>query len=92
MNTGIYMPVLKDPDGDSNLETRCDCMGDGRPLLMFWFKQDGDSVEEGESLFEIEAGWKVQDINAPVSGTLHILESAEQKIEEGKRIAFITSD
>ncbi len=39
--------------------------------LLFWYKAQGDQVERGESLCEVETAKAVLTIPAPASGALH---------------------
>ena len=42
--------------------------------LVEWLKTDGATVKEGEIVYAIESEKSVMDVEAPVSGTLRILE------------------
>jgi pyruvate/2-oxoglutarate dehydrogenase complex dihydrolipoamide acyltransferase (E2) component len=38
--------------------------------LLFWYKQEGEAVQRGEPLAEVETAKAVLTVNAPVTGTL----------------------
>ena len=48
--------------------------------LVEWLKADGDPVEKGEPLFVLESEKSTLEIEAPASGTLHILVPAGQTV------------
>lgn len=58
-------------------------LGDGveEATVAFWFKKEGDSVEAGEELVEIETDKAAIKIDAPISGVLR-----EILAEEGAAI------
>ena len=65
-----------------------DTMEEG--LLIRWYKQEGDKVESGDPLAEIETDKAIMDLEAYGSGTLlKILASAETKVPAGGLIAVI---
>jgi pyruvate dehydrogenase E2 component (dihydrolipoamide acetyltransferase) len=39
-------------------------------IIVQWFKKEGDLVEKGESLFEVETEKVITDVESPASGTL----------------------
>ena len=55
-----------------------------------WRKKDGDHVEKGEILVSLETDKVSNDLDAPVSGTLHILTPEGEEVAIGKVIANIT--
>jgi 2-oxoglutarate dehydrogenase E2 component (dihydrolipoamide succinyltransferase) len=55
-----------------------------------WRKKDGDRVEKGEILVSLETDKVSNDLEAPVSGTLHILSPEGEEVAIGKVIATIT--
>jgi 2-oxoglutarate dehydrogenase E2 component (dihydrolipoamide succinyltransferase) len=55
-----------------------------------WRKNDGDRVEKGEILVSLETDKVSNDLEAPVSGTLHILVPEGEEVTIGKVIAKIT--
>lgn len=46
-----------------------------------WFKHDGDSVQQGEPLFELETDKATTEVPAPATGTLRV------RVSEGKTVA-----
>jgi pyruvate dehydrogenase E2 component (dihydrolipoamide acetyltransferase) len=63
-------------------------MQDG--LILKWLKKEGDSVEEGEFLLEIEAAKTVVEVPSPVSGTVgRILAEEGDTVEVRTVIAII---
>src|SRR5438128_10633642 len=58
--------------------------------IVRWLKQEGDQVEKGEPLYELDTDKVTQEADADASGTLlKILAKEGQEIEVGKRIAVI---
>ncbi len=55
-----------------------------------WRKKDGERVEKGEILVSLETDKVSNDLEAPVSGTLHILSPEGEEVAIGKVIATIT--
>jgi 2-oxoglutarate dehydrogenase E2 component (dihydrolipoamide succinyltransferase) len=55
-----------------------------------WRKNDGEHVEKGEILVSLETDKVSNDLEAPVSGTLHILVPEGEEVTIGKVIAKIT--
>ena len=55
-----------------------------------WRKKDGDRVEKGEILVSLETDKVSNDLEAPVSGTLHILSPEGEEVAIDKVIATIT--
>lgn len=45
-------------------------MGTTEGTIAEWHKKEGDSVEKGELLVEVETAKAVQEIEAPISGVL----------------------
>ncbi len=76
MATKVIMPKL----GESVVEG----------TVINWLKKEGDSVEEFESLLEVESAKVNTEIPSPASGTLlKILVQAGETIDAGKTIAWI---
>ena len=50
-------------------------------VLAQWLKKDGDFVEEGEPIAELETEKATQELPAPAAGILHI------KVNEGETVA-----
>jgi pyruvate dehydrogenase E2 component (dihydrolipoamide acetyltransferase) len=58
--------------------------------IVRWLKQEGDQVEKGEPLYELDTDKVTQEVEADASGTLlKILAGEGEEIEVGKRIAVI---
>jgi len=54
-----------------------------------WFFENGDSVNEGDTLCEVMAEKVTFEIAAPASGALTIVVEAEQAVSKGDAIARI---
>ncbi len=62
-----------------------------RGKVIQWFKAEGDAVEKGEILLEVEAEKVTTEVEAPSSGTLaRILVSENQEVEVLTVLALIT--
>jgi pyruvate dehydrogenase E2 component (dihydrolipoamide acetyltransferase) len=58
--------------------------------LTTWYKQEGDSVKQGEALFAVETDKAVLDVEAPASGVLgQVSAAAGQEVAALARIALI---
>jgi pyruvate dehydrogenase E2 component (dihydrolipoamide acetyltransferase) len=58
--------------------------------IVRWLKQEGDQVEKGEPLYELDTEKVTQEVEADASGILlKILAGEGEEIEVGKRIAVI---
>ncbi|MCM2459382.1 dihydrolipoamide acyltransferase [Pseudomonas sp. CG7] len=57
--------------------------------LSEWLIADGASVKEGEALYALESDKSVQEIEAPISGTLKIIAQAGEVYEVGAVLAEI---
>src|SRR5215207_1706238 len=58
--------------------------------IVRWLKQEGDQVEKGEPLYELDTDKVTQEVEAEASGVLlKILAGEGEEIEVGKRIAVI---
>jgi pyruvate dehydrogenase E2 component (dihydrolipoamide acetyltransferase) len=58
--------------------------------IVRWLKSEGDSVEKGEPLYELDTEKVTQEVEAEASGVLlKILAGEGEEIEVGKRIAVI---
>jgi pyruvate dehydrogenase E2 component (dihydrolipoamide acetyltransferase) len=68
-----------------------DTMEEG--LIIRWYKQEGDRVESGDAIAEIETDKAVMDLEAYGSGILRkILVPAETKVPAGALIAVIAAE
>ena len=54
-----------------------------------WLVADGDHVNEGDPLFTLEADKSTNEVEAPASGTLHILAEAGEIYEVGTILGTI---
>ena len=65
-----------------------DTMEEG--TLLKWFKKEGDYVQQGETLFEVETDKAVMEVEAFTSGVLsQILVQEGEKVPVGTPIAVI---
>ena len=76
MLQGVRMPAL----GQTSDELR----------IISWLKQEGDAVEQGEPLFEVETDKVTLEVEAFASGILRkIVHRADEVVEVGTLIAYI---
>jgi pyruvate dehydrogenase E2 component (dihydrolipoamide acetyltransferase) len=54
-----------------------------------WFKSEGESVEKGEPLYELDTDKVTQEVEAEASGVLLKIAVAAGEVEVGKTIGFI---
>ncbi len=59
-------------------------------ILTSWIKKEGEKVEEGEDLFELETDKATVAVPAPADGTLHILIGEGQEVEIGQVVGDLT--
>jgi pyruvate/2-oxoglutarate dehydrogenase complex dihydrolipoamide acyltransferase (E2) component len=65
-------------------------MGMTQGLIVSWLKGEGDNVEAGEPLVEVEAAKTAGDVEAPTSGVLHkIMAEVDEMVEVRSVIAVI---
>jgi len=58
--------------------------------IVKWLKKEGDAVEEGEPLFEVETEKAVFEVAAPVDGTIRKIVAFEgDDVPVERAIAFI---
>src|SRR6184192_459048 len=57
--------------------------------IVKWLKGEGDPVEKGEPLYELDTDKVTQEVEAEASGVLLKIAIAEGEVEVGKTIAFI---
>ncbi len=57
--------------------------------IVKWLKAEGDPVERGEPLYELDTDKVTQEVEAEASGVLLKIAVAEGEVEVGKTIAFI---
>jgi len=59
-------------------------------ILTAWIKKEGQQVEEGEDLFELETDKATVAVPAPADGTLHILIEEGREVEIGQVVGDLT--
>jgi pyruvate dehydrogenase E2 component (dihydrolipoyllysine-residue acetyltransferase) len=57
--------------------------------IVKWLKSEGEKVEKGEPLYELDTEKVTQEVEAEASGVLLKIAIAEGEVEVGKTIAFI---
>src|SRR2546423_6632052 len=57
--------------------------------IVKWLKSEGDKVEKGEPLYELDTDKVTQEVEADASGVLLKIAVAEGEVEVGKTIAVI---
>src|SRR5438270_1493528 len=57
--------------------------------IVKWLKSEGDQVEKGEPLYELDTDKVTQEVEADASGVLLKIAVAEGEVEVGKTIAVI---
>ena len=62
-------------------------------IVANWFVREGSTIEESESICEIQIEKVSIDVLAPVSGTLsEIVKGEDDEFERGDTLAWITPD
>jgi 2-oxoglutarate dehydrogenase E2 component (dihydrolipoamide succinyltransferase) len=59
-------------------------------ILTSWIKKEGEQVEEGDDLFELETDKATVAVPAPADGILHILIGEGQEVEIGQVVGDLT--
>jgi 2-oxoglutarate dehydrogenase E2 component (dihydrolipoamide succinyltransferase) len=59
-------------------------------ILTSWIKKEGEQVEEGEDLYELETDKATVAVPAPADGTLHILIEEGREVEIGQVVGDLT--
>jgi 2-oxoglutarate dehydrogenase E2 component (dihydrolipoamide succinyltransferase) len=59
-------------------------------ILTTWIKKEGDQVEEGEDLFELETDKATVAVPAPADGVLHIVIQEGQEVEIGQVVGELS--
>jgi 2-oxoglutarate dehydrogenase E2 component (dihydrolipoamide succinyltransferase) len=59
-------------------------------ILTSWIKKEGEQVEEGEDLFELETDKATVAVPAPADGILHILIEEGREVEIGQVVGDLT--
>src|SRR5947208_12391000 len=57
--------------------------------IVKWLKSEGDKVEKGEPLYELDTDKVTQEVEAEASGVLLKIAISEGEVEVGKTIAVI---
>src|SRR6266404_383937 len=57
--------------------------------IVRWLKSEGEAVEKGEPLFELDTDKVTQDVEAETSGVLLKIAVAEGEVPVGRTVAFI---
>src|SRR5213593_1816572 len=57
--------------------------------IVKWLKSEGDTVEKGEPLYELDTDKVTQEVEADASGVLLKIAIAEGEVQVGKTIAVI---
>src|SRR6187401_1905739 len=57
--------------------------------IVRWLKAEGDQVEKGEPLYELDTDKVTQEVEAEAAGVLLKIAIQEGEVEVGKTIAFI---
>ncbi len=72
-------------------EVRLPRLGQGMEsgTIVKWLKSEGDKVEKGEPLYELDTDKVTQEVEADASGVLLKIAVAEGEVEVGKTIAVI---
>src|SRR6266446_7006485 len=60
--------------------------------IVKWLKAEGDEVEKGEPLYELDTDKVTQEVEAEASGVLLKIAVAEGEVPVGKTVAFIGSE
>src|ERR671938_522566 len=63
--------------------------GMGSGTIVKWLKAEGDEVEKGEPLYELDTDKVTQEVEAEASGVLIKIAVQEGEVEVGRTIAFI---
>jgi len=61
-------------------------------VIVSWLKHNGDQIEEGDILFELETDKAVLEIPSTGAGTLEILIEEGKEVSIGQKVALLESD
>ena len=61
-------------------------------VIVTWLKQNGESVKEGENLFELETDKAVLEVPSPAAGVLEILAIEGTEVAIGQTVAMLDSE
>src|SRR5436305_4053244 len=69
-------------------------LGQGREsgTIVKWLKSEGEPVEKGEPLYELDTDKVTQEVEAEATGVLLRIAIAEGEVEVGRTIAFIGAE
>ena len=59
-------------------------------VVVKWLKKEGESVQRGEPLMEIETEKTTTTVDSPATGILKVIEPEGAKVAVGKRMAYIS--
>src|SRR5438445_4332300 len=79
------------PSGEMATEIKLPRLGQGMEsgTIVKWLKSEGEAVEKGEPLYELDTDKVTQEVEADASGVLLKIAVAEGEVEVGKTIAVI---
>src|SRR5690348_12140449 len=60
--------------------------------IVRWLKSEGEAVEKGEPLFELDTDKVTQEVEAEAAGVLLKIAVAEGEVPVGQTVAFIGSE
>src|SRR2546425_10381916 len=60
--------------------------------IVKWLKSEGDAVQRGEPLYELDTDKVTQEVEAEASGVLLKIAVADGEVEVGRTIAYIGDD
>ncbi len=61
-------------------------------ILASWLKQSGDSVEEGDEIFELETDKATLAVPSPAAGTLEISVEEDAEVSVGQTVGYIDTE
>ena len=62
-------------------------------LITTWYRNEGDTIRQGEPLFSVETEKAAADVEAPASGSIvEICVDAESEAAVGAIVAYIETD
>src|SRR3954454_2745135 len=78
-------------NSDMAIEVKLPRLGQGREsgTIVKWLKGEGDSVEKGEPLYELDTDKVTQEVEAEASGGLLKIAVSEGEVPVGRTIAVI---
>src|SRR3954466_9311380 len=84
-------PRSSEPSDGMATEVKLPRLGQGMEAgtIVKWLKSEGDAVEKGEPLYELDTDKVTQEVEAEASGVLLRIAVAEGEVPVGQTIAFI---